>query len=101
MHSGVPKSIEQIKKQLETKKRLKIPSSFKGKHHKKESKQLIAKARQKTYNVIVSDPNGILYGPITNLKQFCLEHDINQGCMWMVIVGRKKSTKGWKLISIH
>ena len=101
MHLGVRKPKEQVDKQIETKKRLQLPGSFKGKKHKKETKEILSKSKQKTYDVTVSDPNGIIYGPITNLKQFCLQHNLNQGCMWMVIVGKKKSTKGWKVFSTH
>ena len=99
MHTGVPKTNEHIRKVSETKKRLKIPSPMKGKHLSEITKEKLSKAHEKIYDVKVQAPTGEIYGPITNLNQFCIDHDLNQGCMWMVICKGKKFTKGWTLLS--
>ena len=99
MHLGVPKSKEHSEKISATRKRLKIPSPMQGKHLSKTAKEKISQSREKIYDVKVVSPEGEIYGSITNLKQFCIDHDLNQGCMWMVVCRGKKFTKGWTLLS--
>lgn len=55
--------------------------------------------KSKTYDGFIS-PNGETVGPITNLTQFCKEHELHQGSMWRLYQDTtgKKSYKGWKAI---
>lgn len=57
-------------------------------------KQALSKAKQK-YNYTITDPNGIEYTS-TNLKQFCLEHDLIFGPVYG-IVNKDKMHKGWRV----
>ena len=48
----------------------------------------------KTYPGAIS-PDGIIYAPITNMRRFCIEHDLDDGSMTRLMTGRYKSHRGW------
>lgn len=49
-----------------------------------------------TYPDILS-PEGIIYSNISNVKQFCREHGLQDSNFLLLLKGRRKSHKGWKL----
>lgn len=44
---------------------------------------------------VVTSPEGIEF-EIKSMRQFCLEHNLNQSKMSQVASGKQKSHKGWK-----
>lgn len=54
-----------------------------------------SKARQKTHHGLVS-PDGTVYSPIVNLKQFCITHNLNHGNIQFVLKGKRHHHKGWR-----
>lgn len=56
--------------------------------------------KYKTYNVKLVSPDGIVYGPITNLYEFCRNHRIdNPSLLVNLIAGRTNYINGWYLFS--
>ena len=74
----------------EVKRRLSI--SHKGHKHSEETKKKMIESKSKKY--IIHSPENQVY-EIKNLKQFCLENDLNNSCMCNVAMGRRKNHKGW------
>lgn len=58
-----------------------------------EYNKMIAQKNAKKF--IVIDPNGNEY-IIVNLKNFCEQHKLNNGCMCSVSKGKLRQYKGWK-----
>jgi len=65
-----------------------------GTHRSKESRDKLAK----TYKGVVS-PDGIIYSPIINLREFCSVHVLDNGSMSKVLNGKINAYKGWIKIS--
>ncbi len=52
----------------------------------------------KVWDVLLRDPNGAIHGPITNLAQFCRDHNIvNPSLIHNLIAGRTKYVNGWSM----
>jgi hypothetical protein len=69
--------------------------SYKGWTHRNSVRQ---RDYVKTYEDFV-DPNGNLVGPITNLAEFCRQHDLDNTHMVAVANGRILSHRGWTHIN--
>lgn len=51
-----------------------------------------------TYDVVVISPDGEVYGPITNVKMFCENHNLlDPGKFAKMLRGKAKQYKGWRL----
>jgi group I intron endonuclease len=61
-----------------------------GKTRSKESRLKMAK----TYKGAIS-PDGIIYSPIINLREFCFIHALDNGSMSKVLNGKINAYKGW------
>lgn len=61
-----------------------------GKHRSKESRNKLAK----TYIGVIS-PDGIIYSPIINLRDFCSRHSLDTGSMSRLLNGKINAYKGW------
>lgn len=55
--------------------------------------------RETPYPALI-DPNGMVHDNIRNLMQFCRNHDISLRHVRDIYTGKRKSTKGWKLLQI-
>lgn len=95
---------ERIKNDPEFKKSLgkfikgKTLEDYYGVEKAKEIKEKRSKSKAKTYtgfNLI--DPSGNIYTEITNMRIFCIEHDLCAGHLSKVLSGKLKSHHGWKL----
>jgi len=64
-----------------------------------ESKELMASKHSKVYDIQLNSPVGEIFGPVVNLKQFCLEHGIHASGVRNLIRGTCKAYKGWTLLS--
>lgn len=62
-----------------------------------EGKQRMIESKQKTYEVQLVSPDGVVYGPITNLHAFCREHKLDRASVLRVINGKQKRVGQWKL----
>ena len=51
-----------------------------------------------TYDVRIQSPTNKVFGPISNLNQFCKEHGLSQSSMHDLIKGKRKAYKGWILL---
>lgn len=78
------------------KMRLNAASFWKG---KKRSDQVKDKMRQSgiKYNYLIEDPNNNLI-KVTNLTQFCKDHNLDAGTMHKVSLGKRKHHKGFKVL---
>jgi group I intron endonuclease len=65
--------------------------------HTPEGKQRMIKSKQKTYDVRLVAPEGVVYGPITNLHAFCREHLLDRASVLRLISGKQKRVGQWKL----
>lgn len=57
-------------------------------------KRNIVKAHAKTYTF--TSPKGVVT-KVYNLRQFCIDNNLNQGTMSQVHSGKRKSHKGWRV----
>lgn len=55
----------------------------------------IAKPR---LDINLVSPEGIVYKDILNTRIFAIEHNLSYKCLWRVIVGKRQSYAGWKLL---
>lgn len=56
------------------------------------------KLRSKIWNVRLVSPDGVVYGPIDNLEQFCREHGVKRSSdLLNVINGHTRYNNGWHL----
>lgn len=53
----------------------------------------------KFYDIKLLSPNGVVYGPIQNLKEFCTIHKISLPNMLNLIAGRTRYILGWSLFN--
>ena len=51
-----------------------------------------------TLNIQIISPEGTIYGPITNIAEFCREHNLHRISVRNLAAGKIKQTKGWKLL---
>lgn len=58
---------------------------------------VINHASANTYDVCVISPNGAVFGPIKNAKQFADAHNLEYTAFLKVLLGQRKTHKGWKL----
>lgn len=59
-----------------------------------------AAKNSKVFNIKLLSPDGTVYGPISNLAEFCRRHNLNQSSMQRIITGKHKSNhKGWTMVS--
>jgi len=56
------------------------------------------KPHTKTHDVRLVSPDGTIYGPITNMAEFCRTHGIHPRSMRLLRNGTLLETKGWKLL---
>jgi group I intron endonuclease len=76
--------------------RRKLSDALAGKIVSGEARRRMAEAKEKPYPSFL-DPGGTPHPPGTNLKRFCLQHDLNQGSMRYVGMGMRRQHKGWTL----
>jgi len=62
-------------------------------------KQKMVESKQKTYDVQLLAPSGVVYGPIVNLHAFCREQRLDRASVLRVIKGVQGHVNGWRLIS--
>jgi group I intron endonuclease len=65
----------------------------------KDIEQNRIKKISNTYDVKIQSPDGKIYGPITNLREFCKEHSLSWGSMHDFLTGKKLSYKNWKILN--
>lgn len=63
-----------------------------------ETKKKIASGVCKEWNVSLVDPMGNIHVLVSNLNQFCKDHNLDQSCMNRLIKGESKQHKGWTLL---
>jgi group I intron endonuclease len=51
-----------------------------------------------TLDIQIMSPQGTIYGPITNIAEFCREHSLHRISVRNLAAGKIKQTKGWKLL---
>jgi group I intron endonuclease len=85
-------SCSELRREAIRKARLGKPHLFSA-----AGKQRMIESKQKTYNVQLVSPDGIVYGPITNLHAFCREHQLDRASMTRLISGKQKRLGQWKL----
>jgi group I intron endonuclease len=84
--------IANIGKKLNSEHKQKISESKKGKNSGKSS------TSSKTYDgFILTSPSGDRYTKIECLTEFAKNNNLNMKCLWKLIKGKTKSTRGWKL----
>jgi hypothetical protein len=64
-------------------------------NHTAEGKSRMVASKQKTYNVHLLSPSGVVYGPITNLHAFCREHQLDRSAILRLIGGRQGRVGKW------
>ncbi len=57
-----------------------------------------ANKKATTLDIQVMSPEGIIYGPITNIMHFCREHNLHRVSVRKLAAEKIKETKGWKLL---
>ncbi len=72
----------------------KIRDTLTGRKNSQDLAYRKTKHRIKTYSLV--SPDGVLIN-ITNMEQFCRQHNYDSGFMSKVIHGKKKSAYGWTL----
>jgi group I intron endonuclease len=72
--------------------RYKCGNSGRGRKHTLES--LEKRFNKRAGKFIVTDPSGIIYN-VFGLARFCREHNLDQGSMSKVSLGRSRAYKGW------
>jgi len=77
------------------------PSSMKGKKHTPKSKDKMAEAKRgnscrATVTYVLTDKDGN-HTVVTNLAQFCRDHDLNRKALSNVLCGRSKTHKGYTI----
>lgn len=70
----------------------KISSALAGRTKSEEHRRNHAESIAHYWTIV--SPDGHIY-EVRNLRAFCREHDLNQGAMNQVGLGKKKSYKGW------
>lgn len=95
--NGVPNR-RGVKLSDETKEKLRRANLGKNNHNygKPKSQNFIDKV-SKTYDGAIS-PDGFIYSPIINLRDFCRKHNLDSGQMSRVLNGKAQSHKGWTRI---
>jgi hypothetical protein len=63
-----------------------------GKHMSEKNKKAMSERKKKPFKIIAPDGTTI---EGVNLTAFCKAHGLNQGGLWCVINGSKKSHKGY------
>ena len=81
---------------IETKKKISI--SNKGRKHSLLQKKRTSDCNSKLYDVKIISNDGQIFGPIKNLRKFCLKHKLIPQKMYLVIKKTSKQHKGWKLL---
>lgn len=62
-----------------------------------ETRAKMSAKAAKTYTGFIS-PDGIVFAPIHNLRQFCKEHNLTESALRGVVSGKYSHHKGWKLV---
>lgn len=57
-----------------------------------------AASKATTLPIQILSPEGIVYGPITNIADFCRRHNLHRVSVRKLVTGKIKQTKGWKLL---
>ena len=80
-----------------TETRMKMSDAHQG--HKfsdtSEEKMSISKSGGKSFTFI--DSSGNIYKNVTNIRAFCREHGLTKTCMGRIVLGQRKSHKGFRL----
>jgi len=69
-----------------------------GRRMPKHVANSLIESRQKTYDIKIKDPNGNVYGPITNLSKFCRKHNLERSLLIKVFQGKRRHHKSWVLV---
>ena len=77
------------------------PPAFKGKKHTPQAKAKMAEAKQgnscrATITYVLTDKDGN-HTVVTNLAQFCRDHNLNRKALTNVLCGRSKTHKGYTI----
>lgn len=86
-------------KQMSQKCRMALLKSNMNRNMTEITKKAVA-ARAQTYDIVLQDSSGNLFGPITNLSQFCREHDLERSLLTKMINGKRNHHKGWTLVKV-
>lgn len=65
----------------------------------KSPRTSIQNVKYKSREFLVTNPKGVTM-KIRNLRKFCRENDLHQGCMSNVAAGRTKNHRGWTCIHV-
>lgn len=57
-----------------------------------------AASKTTTLFIQLMSPEGIIYGPIRNIADFCRKHNLHRVSVRKLATGKIKQTKGWKLV---
>lgn len=60
-----------------------------------KSKQRLIARSQKTYNGLIA-PDGTVYSPIVNLRQFAKDHSVIYNHLWNLVSGKYGQYDGWR-----
>jgi len=90
---------------LETTKK-KISKSNKGKKRNSKQKDLISEKTRESMKILnqqtylFTSPTGEVFSETTTLSEFARKHNLNKGVLSLVLNGKRKQHKGWK-VSFH
>jgi group I intron endonuclease len=74
----------------------KVSRALLGKAKTRDHSRNIADGKSATWTFI--SPLGEIVS-IQNLKRFCRDNTLSQGCMWLVHKGSRRSHKGWRSVN--
>ena len=104
-HKGRKRTVEQKEahraklrgRKLTPEHRKKISLGNIGRKQSEYQKCRISEANSKTYACKLQSPTGEIYGPITNVMEFCRKHNLQAQKMYLVLAGKRRAHKGWKI----
>jgi group I intron endonuclease len=78
-----------------------VGNRYRGKHFSDEHRKNISKAKygiphKNMSGISLCSPTGKIYSNISMLETFCLKHNLDSSHMSAVILGKRKTHKGWK-----
>lgn len=93
--SSEEKRERMLRQWADPERREKMLSTVRNNAKNPEILAAISKRSEKTYPGFVS-PEGVVFSPVTNLRQFALQHGLLPSCLDSVAHDRVKTHKGWK-----
>lgn len=96
-HRGERKPLTEITKK-------KISESNKGKKRNSKQKELISQKTRESMKILnqqtyqFTSPTGEVFSETTTLSEFSRKHNLNRSILSLVLNGKRKHHKGWKVV---